>query len=182
MACSSPRVLAWCGREAHSREASRDFLRRLRDRITDKGYSAAIGAALGKMTFGWGAILDTSAMSYEEFGNELTVITVASLHGLPEAHCGGGLLFQAYLPHLAALAPFVERRHQTLATYGFERRELTAFAAAVGGRGIDRMAPIGAALDFHHVWDGYNLLLEFTRAVHIAPQPVSREATERVAQ
>ena len=34
---------------------------------------------------------------------------------------------------------------------------------AVGGRGIDRMVPFGSALTFAAIWDGYDLLHEFTR-------------------
>jgi len=33
----------------------------------------------------------------------------------------------------------------------------------VGGRGIDRVVPFGQALSFASVWDGYDLLTEFTR-------------------
>ena len=48
--------------------------------------------------------------------------------------------------------------------FGFALDELREFVAAVGGRGIDRIVPFGQALSFAPIWDGYDLLTEFTRA------------------
>ena len=45
-----------------------------------------------------------------------------------------------------------------------DAREL---AVAVNGRGIDRIVPIGQALQFSRHWDGYDLFAEFTRQVTI---------------
>ncbi|HET9516299.1 MAG TPA: gamma-glutamyl phosphate reductase, partial [Actinoplanes sp.] len=33
----------------------------------------------------------------------------------------------------------------------------------LAGRGIDRVVPFGSALSFAAVWDGYDLLSEFSR-------------------
>jgi len=37
------------------------------------------------------------------------------------------------------------------------------------GRGVDRMVPIGDALAFDDVWDGFDLLGEFSRLVALRP-------------
>jgi Acyl-CoA reductase (LuxC) len=181
MACSSPRLLVWCGPGPEADEASRDFYPRLRDRITRKRYASTTAAYLAKTTYGWGAILDTAASRYEEFGNELSVLTVETPEGLPERHSGGGLLFQCAVPELATLLPFVRARHQTLGVFGFDRPALEAFARSLCGRGIDRIVPIGSALSFHRIWDGLNLLEEFTRRVYLSPQAVGKGAARHVA-
>jgi hypothetical protein len=52
---------------------------------------------------------------------------------------------------------------------GFSREELDAFARALNGHGIDRMVPLGSALRFSHVWNGYDLLEGLTRTVAVSP-------------
>ena len=37
----------------------------------------------------------------------------------------------------------------------------------VTNRGIDRVVPIGNALDFNSIWDGYDLVEQFSRKVSI---------------
>ena len=82
----------------------------------------------------------------------------------------GGLFHEVALPSLDALAPWLVRRDQTLTAFGLSRETLVAAVRAFNGRGIDRIVPVGQALAFHHVWDGYDLLQQFTRRVSIAAQ------------
>jgi hypothetical protein len=70
-------------------------------------------------------------------------------------------------PALADLIPLILRRDQTLTWFGFDQSELRAFAIALNGRGVDRLVPIGQALNFEHRWDGYDLFLELTRRIVI---------------
>jgi hypothetical protein len=86
---------------------------------------------------------------------------------LDREHCGGGLLFQAYAKELNEIAPLIIRRDQTLTHFGFTRDELRNLARLLNGRGIDRIVPVGHALNFNRFWDGYDLLREFTRTVYI---------------
>jgi hypothetical protein len=55
--------------------------------------------------------------------------------------------------------------------FGFPADELVAFAEHLAGRGVDRMVPIGAALTFSAIWDGYDLLREFTRLTVVQTGP-----------
>jgi hypothetical protein len=40
-------------------------------------------------------------------------------------------------------------------------------AAELSGRGVDRIVPFGSALTFSAIWDGYDLLAEFSRLVTV---------------
>jgi hypothetical protein len=168
MACSSPRVLVWCGESDECAAASCSFLPCLREQITRKNYALQTGAYLKKLAFAHGAILDNAAVrEYSTYGNELTVVTLADLAGLCRQHCGGGLLYQVFLRNLDDLAEFIGRPDQTLATFGFNACALRDFAARLNGKGIDRIVPVGSALEFSRFWDGYDLLQELTRRVYI---------------
>jgi hypothetical protein len=52
-----------------------------------------------------------------------------------------------------------------MAIYGVEMDELRAFVADLPFRSIDRIVPVGKALDFSVHWDGYYLFREFVRSV-----------------
>jgi hypothetical protein len=71
---------------------------------------------------------------------------------------------------LLELVPHIERADQTLAVAGLDQVDLRAFVDALVGRGIDRIVPIGQALQFDRMWDGYDLLQEFTRRVVVTAQ------------
>ncbi|HEX4809726.1 MAG TPA: acyl-CoA reductase [Bryobacteraceae bacterium] len=169
MACSSPRLVIWAGSKSETAEASAAFYDHLAEEIGRKQYSLATGPRLNKLTFAYRAVLDRPIATVREAGPECVVLELEEAMKLDRNHCGGGLLFQARADRLLNIAPWIDRRDQTLTHFGFTLEELRELAVTLNGRGIDRMAPIGQALNFHRFWDGYDLLKEFTRTVHITP-------------
>jgi hypothetical protein len=93
---------------------------------------------------------------------------VADPAAVPRRWLGTGVFPQATLGSLADLVALVRRRDQTLSCFGFDRTELLDLATALAGRGVDRIVPFGAALSFAPVWDGYDLLAEFTRLTTVS--------------
>jgi hypothetical protein len=81
--------------------------------------------------------------------------------------CGGGFFFECFINDLTDLALLVSRKDQTLTYFGFDKKELNEFVIKVNGAGIDRIVPVGQALNFAPVWDGYSLLNELSKRVHI---------------
>jgi hypothetical protein len=67
----------------------------------------------------------------------------------------------------ADLLAFLTAEDQTASYYGIEIAEIHALARRLNGRGIDRFVPLGHALDFDRIWDGLDLLQEFSRRVKI---------------
>jgi hypothetical protein len=100
-------------------------------------------------------------------GNAIAEVELRSLDDLPRTWLGAGTIAHVVVPALSDLAPAIERRDQTLSQFGFQPAELDGFVDAVAGRGIDRIVPFGQALGFAEVWDGLDLLQEFTRIVTI---------------
>jgi hypothetical protein len=110
--------------------------------------------------------MDEKAIYYQDL-EKVTILSASSLRELSRDHCGGGLLFQQRIGALDELVPFVAQRDQTLTYFGYDPAEMRALAAQLNGRGVDRIVPIGQALQFHRFWDGYDLLQELTRHVYI---------------
>ena len=167
-ACSSPRLLVWCGSEEDAAVASEDLFERLERRLAERGYELPLGAVTGKFSWLAGAAIDRPVVRARSYGNALTVARLSTLEGLRREHPGAGTFLEAVIGDLNALAPHVGRRDQTLATFGFEAAELHGFVRAAAGRGVDRIVPFGSALAFSHHWDGMNLLQEMTRHVSVA--------------
>jgi hypothetical protein len=166
-ACSSPRLLVWCGDEEEVAAASVDLFGRLAARLAERGYELPLGAVTGKLAWLAGAAIDRPLAHARAYGNALTVARLATLDGLEREHPGVGTFLEAVTPDLNALAPHVDRRDQTLAAFGFSAAELHDFVRTAAGGGVDRVVPFGSALAFSHHWDGMNLLMELTRHVSL---------------
>jgi hypothetical protein len=168
MGCSSPRLLVWVGSGAEVDAARRALYAALADVVEARGYGLEPGAAIAKLTFAYGALIDRPVTRLEQAGNGLSVLELADLEGFDRSHPGAGLFFEARVDALADLAPFVTRKDQTMTAHGFSAEELTTFARSLHGRGIDRIVAFGEALSFGSLWDGYDLLAELTRVVTVS--------------
>lgn len=167
-ACSSPRLVLWCGTAEAAARAGEAFFSELDAVLRRKEEALSVSSVLKKLSFSFAAILDEPVTAYRAYAPGLTVMPLAGLERLNRRHCGAGLFYEAVLPRLEDLAAHVRREDQTLTHFGFARAELMAFARALGGRGLNRLVPIGEALNFGRYWDGYDLLREMTQSVHVA--------------
>jgi hypothetical protein len=168
LGCASPRLLVWVGDGAEVDAAREILFTELAQVIAEKGYTLEPSTAIAKLTYTYGALIDRPVGGVRQAGNELVVLTLETLAGFDRTHPGAGLFFEARVEALSDLLGFVERKDQTLTTHGFSSQELTEFARSLNGRGIDRIVPLGDALSFGSLWDGYDLLADLTRTVHVA--------------
>jgi hypothetical protein len=166
LACSSPRLVVWCGTGSETRAASDDFFPRVARCIERHRYVLPASASMQKLVYTCSAILNSPVEECRRYKG-LTVLSLDSLAGFQRSHPGGGLFFEAHLENLLELTDFLGRRDQTLTWFGFALEELHALIRRLKGRAIDRIVPIGQALQFHRFWDGYDLLQEFCRCVYI---------------
>ena len=71
-----------------------------------------------------------------------------------------------YIDDLNVLSKYIRPEDQTLSVFGFSNEELNNFVDAITNRGIDRVVPIGNSLDFHHIWDGLDLIDAMSRKIN----------------
>ncbi len=151
-ACSAPRT---------------EFEALLAAAVAARGFEIDAAMAVEKRVRCYGQAADGTVTALRFHGSAVAALDLAGPAAMPRHWLGAGSFAHTALPTLAELAPLVDRRDQTMTAFGFSRAELTRFAEAVGGRGIDRIVPFGSALTFAAVWDGYDLLHEFTRQTTI---------------
>lgn len=167
LGCAAPRLCLWIGDRAQVAAARARLWPAVAAVATRRGYRPEVGARLGRELFIHRAVLDGPVIARTDFGPSLAVLRVDRLDGLRRDHPGTGLLFEAVAPSLASIDRWVVRKDQTLTHFGLSRQELLGLAERLGGRGIDRIVPVGQAMQLGRFWDGYDLGAELVRAVHV---------------
>ena len=170
MACSSPRLVVWIGNTENCARAQSLFWSALTREVQKRGIEYAEIIGLNKMV---SAYVSAATEISDRILPGVTEI-VSRVHVGKNANgrfrsieCGGGLFFEIELSHLDELASFLTAQDQTLSYFGFQPVDLGQFALKLPTRAIDRIVPIGTALHFNAVWDGYNLLQVFSREIDL---------------
>jgi len=167
MACSSPHALYVAGEAAAHSAAVKRLLDASALEWAMDDPKAQVGHAIGKMTAAFYAAATARASSVNWRDSNLTSI-VASAPERQDLRVGGGFLSVVFVRSLAEVASFIRESDQTITYFGWERGEIEAVAASRTGPGVSRWAPIGTALDFDFIWDGYDIPFELTRLVRVS--------------
>ncbi len=78
-----------------------------------------------------------------------------------------GLFYEYDVKDLKELGPIMKGKMQTVTYYGIDPKALVSMVLENGWLGIDRLVPIGKALDLDVIWDGYDIFEEMTRIVDV---------------
>ncbi len=185
--CSSPRLCLWLGTPAELAAARALLWPALAAFADQRGYHPDLAMRLAKDVFCHRAVLDGPVTARTIYGPALTVLSVSTLTGLNRDHPGAGLLFETSIDpsqnrdpisdssSASAIAdalertlrPWLTRKDQTLTYFGIPRDSLVELARRLSGRGLDRIVPVGQALQMSRFWDGYDLASEMIRRVHL---------------
>jgi hypothetical protein len=170
-ACASPRAVYWVGDAESVGRAQGELFALLADVVAAKPTEVGPAMAIEKRVSTYGLAAEGAATGVRFAGNAIATLDLTAPGLIPRRWLGVGTFPQARLESLTDLVDVVERRDQTVSHFGFPADELVAFAEHLAGRGVDRMVPIGAALTFSAIWDGYDLLREFTRLTVVQTGP-----------
>ena len=166
MACSSPHLVVWVGAGELLDPAISRFHHSLEKEIERRRYRAAPSNAVHRLNFVFNLACDTNVtadLSQKEF----LAIRFPDAAELRKEICGAGVLTHVRVDDLARVAELGEERDQTITHFGFSETELRDLAERAGARGVDRLVPVGEALSFEPVWDGYDLIGDFLRRVTV---------------
>lgn len=171
-ACSSPRAVLWIGTSERVAAAQARFWPALAAVLQQK-HAQDEPAQLAERLV---AVHQVAGENENENGLKrlsalqdwpLRMEATALTESLRRTHCGYGLLYEVQRPNLAAANNLLTAADQTIAYWGFTREELTDWVISLADRAVDRIVPIGKALQFGEQWDGQDLLMAFSRRVHI---------------
>jgi hypothetical protein len=167
MGCSSPRLVVWVGDPVAAKTARERFYAELANAVSKRSYPHDVGVSVAKFSHAYRAIIDFEVSSFERRSGMVDTVALARIQNVRAAVQGGGFLFDVVLDDLTGIAPQLRREDQTLTYFGFGVEELRRLVEAANGRGLDRIVPIGRALNFGHVWDGWDLIDAYSRLVSL---------------
>jgi len=170
MACSSPRLVVWIGDSHRCESAQKFFWPRIEEELTRRAVQYPEVVGMNKLVTAY-VSAGNSLVDHIEH-NPTGLVSRAHLSsqagpGFRSLECGGGFFFERKCPDLSRLAPLLTERDQTLSYFGFDHKQLRAFAHSLPTRAVDRIVPLGTALNFSTIWDGSDLLQSFSREVDL---------------
>lgn len=164
-ACSSPRLVYWLGDDADVSKAQSRF---------------------------WGAVEDYARHHYVMNGVSVVdkiVDTMKALETYPladirrasnyvyriglsvfddrvfEIHGRFGLFVEIAGAEISPLLNIIDARFQTLTHFGCDSGDLVASIKRACVRGIDRVVPVGSALEIGPIWDGHDTVRSLSRVI-----------------
>ncbi len=167
--CGSPSTIFWVGGPDEVAAARAELIALLRSVLRARPPVVPTEMALQKRVAAYGLAVEGIATQVTFEANAAVHIDLRPGTAPLRRWLGVGAFAHARLNRLADLLPLIRRRDQTVTHFGFGPGELLDFARRCGPHGADRIVPIGRALEFEAVWDGYDLLREFTRLMTVDP-------------
>jgi hypothetical protein len=78
-----------------------------------------------------------------------------------------GYFFEYDTDDINSIAHIINTKYQTLTYFGVDKSELLDFVVNNRLSGIDRIVPVGKALDMDVVWDGYDIVRSLSRIIEV---------------
>ena len=89
------------------------------------------------------------------------------LQMLRETHAGHNWIVSTRVESVCDIKSAVDAADQTIAHFGLEASEITNLLETLLSSGIDRIVDIGSALEFDHLWDGRDLIADFSKKIRV---------------
>ncbi|QJR81835.1 hypothetical protein CA267_014240 [Alteromonas pelagimontana] len=158
-ACSSPRLLFWCGDEIGLVRQ----LETLGNVASDTAFTEFHRNE--QLVFSQWQQAEGNVQQAIQAGPICAVIQDPKAPSIIQIHPGQQILVCYVINELEELVALVDNKLQTLSYFGFEKEAFFKFLKESPIQGIDRIVPVGEALAFSPEWDGYDLLTQLARRV-----------------
>lgn len=164
-ACSSPQLIYWVNDSEKAREKFWNFVY---DYANSK-YNLQDAVAVDKYTK-----LCEDAIMYDNIGetsiktNLLYRSEIKKLNSdITEIRGKGGYFYEYTLTDKNELYKMINEKYQTITYFGIDEKELLNDIIKNEITGIDRIVPIGKAMDIDVIWDGHDLVKELSRIIGV---------------
>lgn len=161
-ACSSPRVIIWCGGEHPWQFQVVETLKQLAENEPDSPARAMNHLVTSQLVRG------AESDNIENRGQRVTFQKINTLSSQYLAwHPADYYWYELQVKSLTQAIRGLPPLCQTLSYFGFELAQLQSELRRFSGKGIDRVVPVGQALNFCEIWDGYHLLSQLSRQIQL---------------
>lgn len=166
-ACSSPRFVLWNQKE--ETEADRKTRRKWWEAVVRAaaGYEITAHKATAKYeSLCRFAMESEEDIQIERYGNLLYTIMLQKIPDNPIKVLGScGMFFQYVGEWKDFIGPLAIRQLQTVTCYGIRGKDLTDYVLKNHLYGINRVVPVGRAMDMDLIWDGQDFVTMLSRQI-----------------
>ena len=164
-ACSSPQLIYWLDDSKQGREKFWNYIYN----YAENKYNLQDAVCVDKYTK-----LCEDAILYDNISesivktNLLYCSEIKELsEDITEIRGKGGYFYEYSLKDLNEFYQVVNEKYQTITYFGIEPEEILKDVVKLNLSGIDRIVPIGKAMDINVIWDGHDLVKELSRIIGI---------------
>jgi len=165
-ACSSPHLVLWRGSDEEVLMAKHRFWSGIADYLNTKEKPLAIHE-LDKYAYFCKTSITLDVSNFIRDKNNL--IYRVELELLPKDienyRCGHGFFFEATDNDFSIFSSIVTGRYQTVTYFGIKPELIINQVIEGGLAGVDRVVPVGKALDIGLIWDGYDIITSLSRII-----------------
>ena len=167
-ACSSPHLIVWLGDGMKTAGAKQRFWDAVYEVTASRYKLQPVNAVDKYMMLCQNAIELSNMTRIEKHGNYVYRVTIDTLPDDMDRLRGRfGYFYEYDTDDIHSLAHIVNTKYQTLTYFGVDSAELVGFVVENGLTGIDRIVPVGKALDMDVIWDGYDIVRTLSRIIDV---------------
>ena len=167
-ACTSPHLIIWSGKKIIN--AKKIFWNALNVFLEEK-YKLNHFDSVNKIYNLNKKILDykKNIKSITRYSNNLYTVDLTDYqYNMHNLRGSNGFFFQLNDNNFKKLVKNITHKYQTLTYFGFTKEYLIKnLIEKINIKGIDRIVPVGKALEMNFLWDGYDLSKNLTRVIDV---------------
>lgn len=165
-ACSSPQLIYWLDDSRQGREKFWNYIYN----YAENKYNLQDAVCVDKYTK-----LCEDAILYDNISENIVKTNLLYRseikelsEDITEIRGKGGYFYEYSLKDLKEFYQVVNEKYQTITYFGIEPEEILKDVVKLNLSGIDRIVPIGKAMDINAIWDGHDLVKELSRIISIS--------------
>ena len=168
MACNSPHCLVWIGK---TKNQDKIFWGDLIE-IVKKKYLFDNKKTIDKYLHLFEIILNKKNLQKILVNNNnVKVLKIKNnIKNIEEYRGIYGTFYQLVFENFSNLRNIINKKCQTISSFGFNKKDYINLIASNNIRGLDRVVPFGQSMNFTMNWDSYNLVTSLSRVVEIDDQ------------
>jgi len=167
-ACSSPHLVIWQGTDKNVKLAKKRFWTRMERFVYEKSPIAPIHSIDKFMHVCRLAIKLDTITAILGYKNQVTRVQLKDLPTkIDDLRGRYGFFVETIDNKLENFTKIVNSKYQTITYFGLNPEKIRECVFSKGLSGVDRIVPVGEALNIDTTWDGYNLLETLSRIVDI---------------
>lgn len=167
-ACSSPQLVAWTG-DGRNMDKAQDRVWSAVAEYAEKHYMPAPAQLMDKFVNACNSAIENVHLDrISRYGNILYRIEQKELDARQVDIRGySGTVHEVTLSSLDDLAEIINEKYQTLTYFGYKPDDILHALQRNRVRGIDRIVPVGQALEMDILWDGYQMIASLSRIIDV---------------